>query len=270
MIDLHTHFIPDWDDGPSSIDDSLRMCDKAVRDGVTDVVLTPHLYRATLHGDSIDLLNDRVREFLEAAGSTGLRFHRGAEVFAVHNLVELARAHPEMRLGGASHVLVEFDVHSVPQHVGDLFYRLQLAGFTPVIAHPERNSAFQQRPERLFELVSAGALAQITGQSLEGYWGEEARDAARMFLRHRWVHCVATDAHTVNRRAPELSRGLAAAAAVVGDEMARMLTHDVPKCILEDEPLPDLGDPVPPKRALKVRNPFARLFKRLTAEDTET
>ena len=263
MIDLHTHYIPDWDDGSRSMEDSLKMCEKAKADGITDVVLTPHLYRATLHGDDLQLLDERYAEFIEKTASTGLRFHRGAEVFAVHNIVDLARDHAAVRLGGSSYVLVEFAVNSIPPQARDMIYQMQLAGFTPVIAHPERNTAFQERPERLFELVRLGALAQVTAQSLTGAFGPEAKEAVTQFLEQRWVHVIASDTHSLNRREPVLSKGLHAAAAIVDEDVAQMMVEDVPRAILQDEGIPDVGEPIEPKPSRRLRIPVPSFLKKL-------
>ncbi|MEW6365183.1 MAG: CpsB/CapC family capsule biosynthesis tyrosine phosphatase [Acidobacteriota bacterium] len=262
MIDLHTHYIPDWDDGARTMEDSLKMCEKARADGIREVVLTPHLHRATLHGDDLQLLDERCAEFLEKAQSTGLRFHRGAEVFAVHNIVDIAREHPAVRLGGSSYVLVEFAENSIPPQVRDMIYQMQLAGFTPIIAHPERNTAFQQRPRRLFELVRLGALAQVTAQSITGAFGPQAKDAVTQFLEQRWVHLIASDTHSLNRREPVLSKGLRAASTIIDEDVARMMVEDVPRAILQDEAVPDLGEPIEPKPARRLGIPIPSFLKK--------
>lgn len=262
MIDLHAHYLPDWDDGPSTMEESLRMCKVAIADGITDVILTPHLYRATRYGDDLGLLAERFDDFVKKASHTGLRFHRGAEVVVVHDIVDLVRDQPELRLAGSSYVLLEFAVSSVPPQTRDIFYRLQLLGFTPIIAHPERNMVFQQRPELLFELVSAGAVTQVTAQSFVGAFGHTAKEAVTAFAKRRWVHVIASDTHSLRGREPVLSKGVDAAAAIVGERTAWAMTCEVPLAILRNEALPDLGDPIPTAENRCLRIPIPSFLRR--------
>ncbi len=257
MIDIHSHYLPDWDDGPRAWDDTLRMCEKSRADGVTDVIVTPHLFRATLHGDDLALLAGRFEEFEERTRACGLRFHRGAEVFLTHEVVEFVRAHAEARLAGGRYVLLEFPVSSIPPQAREISYQLQLAGIIPVLAHPERNTAFQQNPALLYNFVLAGALTQITAQSLTGRFGSEAAEAARLFLEHRWIHAIACDAHGPDRREPILSKGRMAAAEIVGEEEAEALVQTNTCAILKGEPLTDAPEPIPVEepRGLRIRIP---------------
>ncbi len=267
MIDIHAHYIPDWDDGPKSLDVSLQMCERAVADGITDVILTPHLYRVTRHGDNLDLLSSRFTEFVGEAQSSGLRFHRGNEILIVHNLVDVVKSSPEVRLANSCYVLVELPEGSVPPGIGEMFYKLQLEGFTPVIAHPERNAVFQEHPEELFELISHGALTQVTAQSITGQFGHRARKSVEHFLRNKWVHVIASDAHSVNSREPLLSKGRAAAAEIVGEEIARILVVDAPNSILRDQAMPDIGDPIPVKTSNRFSVRLPSLFRSRKEEE---
>jgi protein-tyrosine phosphatase len=105
-----------------------------------------------------------------------------------------------------------------------------------VIAHPERSAAVQAAPERLRAAIEAGALVQLTASSLTAGSRASSRLAARALLDLRFAHLIAGDAH-----APHVRRaGMMEAAAALGDEgLARWLTEDVPRAIVENEPLPE-------------------------------
>ena len=108
-------------------------------------------------------------------------------------------------------------------------------GFTPLLAHPERNDAIAERPERLRPLVEAGCYVQVTSGSVTGGLGRTARRAAESLLELGLVHVVATDLH-----GPSLERaGLAAAFEALGcGEVARRLVSTAPRAVLEGAPLP--------------------------------
>jgi protein-tyrosine phosphatase len=83
--------------------------------------------------------------------------------------------------------------------------RLRDARITPVITHPERNPSIQPRLRSLRDWVKEGCLIQITGQSLLGRFGREAQSAADTLLDWGMVHFVASDAHDLHDRTPDLS-----------------------------------------------------------------
>jgi protein-tyrosine phosphatase len=106
----------------------------------------------------------------------------------------------------------------------------------PLLAHPERNPAVQDHPERLQPLVDTGAIVQITAASLDGRLDRASQKAAERLIELSLAHVLASDAHGPHIRAS----GLAAAAGRVGDpELARYLTTEAPAAIVR-------GDAVPP------------------------
>jgi protein-tyrosine phosphatase len=249
MIDLHTHFLWDWDDGPDDLYQTRAMCRMAEKDGTTAICLTPHIFRMTRHDNDLGVLGQRMGEFdreMRSAG-IGLEFHWGAEVF-VH--AEVVRAIEKYRftVDQTSYVFLEFDAEGVPVGASNMLAQLLSKGFVPIISHPERNRGFAARPELLYDFVSMGCAAQVTAASLTGEMGKEVRATAGLFLMNNLVHVIASDAHRAIGRPPGLSRAVAAAAKVVGESKARAMVTEIPQAILENRALPDWGEPVDPLR----------------------
>ncbi|HAR35556.1 MAG TPA: hypothetical protein DCR87_01365 [Acidobacteria bacterium] len=257
MIDLHTHLLPDWDDGPESWEETARMVEVAAADGIEAICLTPHLFRFSRYQDSQQVLEERFSQFYDRFGADNrIKFFQGAEVFIHPDLVqEVGRRN--LSLNQSEYVFVEFPGDQVPIGTRDLFYRLMLAGYTPIISHPERNDLFGRQPEILYDLVSRGCLAQLTAGSLTGGFGSEIQKRAELFLRHHLVQVMASDAHDSKNRKPVLSRGVEAAARIVGRDMAEAMVREVPEAILNNQLVPELGRPVNPVR----RRKFLGLFK---------
>jgi protein-tyrosine phosphatase len=258
MIDLHTHFLWDWDDGPDDLYQARAMCRLAKKDGTTAICLTPHLFRMTRHQDDLGVLRQRMVEFdheMREAG-IGLEFHWGAEVF-VH--AEVVRAIEKYRftVDQTSYVFLEFASEGVPVGASGMLSQLLSKGFVPIISHPERNRGFAARPELLFEFVSMGCAAQVTGASLTGELGKEVRTAAGLFMVNNLVHIIASDAHRAIGRPPGLSRAVAAAAKIVGESKARAMVTEIPRAILENRALPDWGEP---RNPVQGRNWTQRLL----------
>jgi protein-tyrosine phosphatase len=249
MIDLHTHLLWDWDDGPDDRAQALAMCRMAEKDGTKAVCLTPHLFRANRHGDDLGLLRQRMVEFdkeMRAAG-VGIEFHWGAEVY-VH--AEVVRAIEKFRftVDQTSYVFLEFAADGVPVGAANMLAQLMGKGFVPIISHPERNRGFAARPELLFEFINMGCAAQVTAASLTGELGKETRTTAGLFMVNNLVHIIASDAHRAIGRPPGLSRAVEAASKIVGESKARAMVTEVPRAILENKALPDWGEPENPLR----------------------
>jgi protein-tyrosine phosphatase len=249
MIDLHTHLLWDWDDGPDEPSQARAMCRLAEKDGTTAICLTPHVFRMTRHADDLGILRGRMGEFdrMVREAGIGIEFHWGAEVF-VH--AEVARAIEKYRftVDQTSYVFLEFASEGVPVGAAGMLAQLMSKGFVPIISHPERNRGFIARPELLFEFVSMGCAAQVTAASLTGELGKEARTAAGLFMVNNLVHIIASDAHGVIGRPPGLSKAVAAAAKIVGESKAMAMVTEVPRAILDNKALPDWGEPENPLR----------------------
>jgi protein-tyrosine phosphatase len=247
MIDLHTHMLWDWDDGPDDPAQARTMCRIAEKDGTTTVCLTPHVFRMTRHGDDLGLLRERMVEFESEVrrSGIGLEIHWGAEVF-VHPEVVRAIERYRFTVDQTGYVFLEFSSGGVPVGAATVLSQLLAKGFVPIISHPERNRGFAARPELLFEFVAMGCAAQVTAASLTGELGKEVRATAGLFLVNNLVHLIASDAHRTIGRPPGLRRAVEAASKIVGESKARAMVTDVPRAILENKVLPDWGEPENP------------------------
>ena len=248
MIDLHTHFLPDWDDGPEDWDETQKMVEMAAADGLVAVCLTPHVFRFSRYQDSLQVLEDRFSQFYDRFGSYDrIKFFRGAEVFIHPDLIQEIESR-SLSVNQSEYVFVEFPSDQVPAGTRELFYRMMLAGYTPIISHPERNELLGRQPEILYDLVNRGCLAQLTAGSLTGNFGPEVQKRAELFLRHHLVQLLASDAHDAKKRRPVLSRGLEVGSRLVGHELAEAMVREVPEAILNDQMIPELEQPIDPAR----------------------
>lgn len=239
MIDLHTHYLPGLDDGARDLQETLAMAEIAWRDGIRQVVVTPHIaegqWQTTPEGIRQKLAE--VRAACRVRG-LGLEFIPGAEVLICDDLP--ARIHdgraPTLA-GGGRYLLLEFPFVGLPLCTKDVIFQLRLQGVRPIIAHPERYGEFQQEPERFYRFAVDGILGQVTAQSLLGGNGPLSKKTAELFIKHRWAQVLATDTHGPSNRPPILSQAVRAAAALIGEEEARKMVTDTPQRIIEGRPV---------------------------------
>ena len=246
MYDLHTHLLPDWDDGVPDWETAFRLINRACEDGIEKICLTPHLFRQTKHGDDPEEMKKRTAAFIERARRLPVALYAGAEVHIHPGMGRTIKEHG-LTVNGSRYAFIEFPAEQVPAGARDLVFEMTLLGIVPIVSHPERNAVFANRPGVLYELVGMGALGQVTAQSLTGDFGRRTRDAAERLMRLNLVHLIASDAHD-ETRPPELARAVKKAARIVGEEKARAMVTDVPAAIVEDREVPDRGEPVDPGR----------------------
>src|ERR1035437_2596871 len=172
MVDIHCHLLPGIDDGPTSWEETLQMCETAAADGITHIVATPHCndhYRFDRKA-ALVLVEEISRRAPKIAFSLGCDFHLS------YDNVEDAKRHPEQyTIGKTKYLLVELSEYSVPSSMTTVLSHLCGLGLVPIITHPERNSLMEGRFELIEEWISVGCLVQVTAGSLTGGWGSAAK-----------------------------------------------------------------------------------------------
>ena len=187
----------------------------------------------------------RLQQTLNREGIS-LQLVTGADNHIVPDFVAQLRSGHLLSLADTRYVLVEPPHHVAPPRLEDLFFSLLVAGYVPILTHPERLTWISSHYEMVQRLVRAGVWMQITAGSLTGAFGRNARYWGERMLDEGYVHILATDAHDVNRRPPNLSQGRELAAKRVGDAEAQHLVLTRPRGVL----LNDLPSNLPkPERA---------------------
>src|SRR6185436_15135948 len=165
MIDIHSHILPDVDDGARTLDEALEMARIAAADGIQQMCCTPHMFNGISDNPEPQEVVDRVNAFqnaIDEAGIKGFKVLPGNEVHVSHEIAEQARRDRVTKLNRQNYMLVEFPMMTVPIGVEELFYRLQLNGVRPILVHPERNSQLQARPSMVADFVAHGVFIQVT------------------------------------------------------------------------------------------------------------
>jgi protein-tyrosine phosphatase len=246
VIDLHGHYLPGVDDGAPDMEASLAMLRHAQADGIEAVVATPHACSSLCRARDFDSLRRERDNWLAALDQSGLRLKvvTGSEVFFTSELLELLRDNRDiLTINNGSYFILEFPADYVYAHCQDFFYKILTEGFIPIVSHAERNSEIQRSPGILRDLVKVGALCQINAGSLRGDFGPAARQCAYELLHNNLVHVIASDAHDLERRKPELAFARSLLPQTDREKIA-MYLHDIPAAIIADEAVPDIGEPL--------------------------
>jgi protein-tyrosine phosphatase len=236
VVDIHSHILPEVDDGSKSWETSVAMCRMAAADGITHQVATPHA-NDRYHYDRAYLQG--LIDHLQALVGDGIALSLGCDFHLSYENLQAVLANPgHYAIGTTHYMLVELNNYSVPPQTEDCFTQLGDRGITAIITHPERNPIARENLQRVVEWAEQGCVIQVTGSALTGFWGERARRAAHWLLEHDSVHVLATDAHETEKRIPVLSTARDAVAQICGRDVAEALVEGNPQAIISNQPLP--------------------------------
>ena len=232
MIDIHSHLLPGVDDGSKSVEMSLPVLERFAADGVTCVVLTPHLLASQASYAPYER-NHAIFEELRSVAPREIELRLGWEIMLDEPNTDLRTR--TLGLGGSRAVLVEFPRLGVPARASDELYRIGSSGVVPVLAHPERYYGCTE--ERVVEWRQAGAVIQMDTACLLGK-GRVAK-LSRSLVQRGLVDLFASDNHGDSRSLSTARDWLCDVATV---EHADLMTHTNARNLLDGLPLV----PVPP------------------------
>lgn len=255
IVDLHSHLIPGVDDGAQDGAEARAGLEAMVADGVRKLVCSPHLDASLTRNGS--QLEARLAE-IDAGWEELQRIAREVEPeLEVVRAVELKLDLPEpdlsderLRVGGGRFVLVEFPYMMVPPFSAHVLSALRMAGWYPVLVHPERYTGVSTDLELAREWRRVGAYLQVNGGSLLGRYGQDARRLALALVEAGLADYISSDFHSRGR--PRIQEYRSALVELGGEERAELLLSVNPARLLEGEapfPVP----PLPTRRGLMDR-----------------
>ncbi|MEM7774269.1 MAG: CpsB/CapC family capsule biosynthesis tyrosine phosphatase [Pseudomonadota bacterium] len=237
MFDLHCHILPGLDDGASSLSVALDMARRQVDQGVEVVACTPHILPGVYANSGSEIV-PAVSRFQEHLGDAGipLQLVSGADNHISPNFVaDLQRGHL-LPINGSRYVLVEPPHHNQPPRLEAVFWDIIAAGHVPILTHPERLEWINVKGgfDVFRRLHQRGVGMQVTAGSLTGRFGKRAKYWAERLVCEGLVDILASDAHNLTTRPPDLDRGARAAEGLVGQNAAHHMVVTAPKAILEN------------------------------------
>jgi protein-tyrosine phosphatase len=200
MIDFHTHILPGIDDGAKTPSISARMLDKEIEQGVKEVVLTPHYYGKESVAQFLSLRSEAY-DALRAQNITQIKFRLGAEVLltGVNDPDNELLCH--LAIEGSRCVLIELPYarwnESLFDKISDF---IADTGYSVVIAHAERYEELLKNPALVTLLADMGCYIQL---NTSAFVHTHTKKFAFALLKHGLVHCLGTDAHNDEDRAPD-------------------------------------------------------------------
>lgn len=194
-VDIHSHLIPGIDDGAKTFEDTLRLTKALEGFGVSQFITTPHVFEHYW-----DNSNEKIKIYEEIT-STNLKnnqvlipFRAAAEYMIDEHFITLFQSEALLTLKD-NYVLVEISYVNAPIQLYTILFDLQVAGYIPVLAHPERYVFFHNNFDEYHKLKNAGCLFQLNLLSVVGYYGDEITKIAEKLLQKKMYDFVGSDVH---------------------------------------------------------------------------
>lgn len=201
MIDIHNHLLVGADDGPETEEDALELLKQAADNGITDIIVTPHQYSGDYLNPNSKIVPkmEQLRDMLNEH-QLDINVYPGQEIRINGELINELKSGSNIALNDSRYVLVEFSFMDVPNYTENMFFELQLKGYTPLIAHPERCRPLMDNTDRLYQLIEKGAISQVTATSVAGSLGDGLQEKSLKLIESNLVHIVGSDAHDAGLR----------------------------------------------------------------------
>jgi len=222
MIDIHCHILDGIDDGAQDLDASLNMIKHAVNEGITKIIATPH-HKNGKYDNVASSIKDKVIELNKTIKEHNLPIEilPGQESRIYGDLLEDYDKGEILTLNHSKYLFIEFPSNHVPRYTKKLLFDIQLAGLSPIIVHPERNSEIIENPSILYKLVEQGAATQVTASSVTGHFGKKIKKFSLQLIESNQAHFIASDAHNLSGRSFRLRE----AYDEIGKEFGRDLVY---------------------------------------------
>lgn len=199
FVDIHSHLLPGIDDGAKDMDHSIELIEKMISYGITKFITTPHVL-GDVYPNSTALIQEKaeeVRTELRKRGIEGISFRAAAEYMMDEQFVERLKQKDLLTLKD-NKILVEMSYFNAPYNLFDILFEIQLQGFKPVLAHPERYNFYHRDFQMYYKLKKAGCLFQLNLLSLTEQYGKGVQKTAQQLLKENLYDFVGTDTHHNN------------------------------------------------------------------------
>lgn len=197
-IDIHSHLLPGIDDGARTFADTLRLTKALQEIGVTQFITTPHIIQHVWDNTQEQILDKKSDTVLELQkNNITIPFHAAAEYLMDDQFVQLFQSHNLLTLKD-NNVLVEMSYINPPIQLYSILFDLQVAGYIPILAHPERYLFYHNNFNEYQKLKRAGCLFQLNLLAVVGYYGAGISKIAEQLLQKGMYTYVGSDVHHDN------------------------------------------------------------------------
>ncbi len=258
MIDIHSHILPNIDDGSRSIEETFNLIREAKNVGFDAIVSTSH-YMEGYYETNVPEREVWVKAIYEnlQAKNIDINLFLGNEIYMSENIIKLLEERKASTINDTSYVLFELPLNAEPLNLYDIIYEMQQYKLVPILAHPERYSFVQREPELVYDLVEKGVLMQANYGSIIGQYGKKAQITVTKFFEGNMIHLLGSDVHRQNTIYPKIPQILSELNELIGEKKLEELTTINPNLVIHNKRI-DIETPHIMKLTFKEKMMFAK------------
>lgn len=194
-VDFHSHFLPGLDDGCTTMDESMDLIQRMRDYGYQKLIMSPH-NMGDYYKNTPEIILDKLAQVKAEAAKRKIDIFLDAtaEYYLDEWFEEKIKTKNLLPFGG-NKILFEISYVNEPRNLFQTIFNLEIAGYQPVIAHPERYAFFHSDFEIYEKLVAQGCHLQVNLLSLIGYYGFAEKKIAERLIDKNMVYYVGSDAH---------------------------------------------------------------------------
>lgn len=195
--DIHSHFIPGIDDGAQTMEDSLLLIDELHKMGYKKIITTPHVMSDSFRNTPQIILDglEKVRSALKEA-HIPVEIEAAAEYYVDYEFEKKIDTEQLLTFGD-NYLLFEVSYVNPPDNLNSIIFKLQTAGYKPVLAHPERYNFWHGNFSKYEELRDKKVLFQLNINSLTGYYSFSTKKIAERMIATNMIDFLGTDCHHI-------------------------------------------------------------------------
>lgn len=235
VVDIHSHILPGVDDGAKDMQETKRMIDIAVEEGIDVIITTPH-YEVGIEPEAVARYQEAYEEVLQyiKENEIPIQLYQGNEIFYSVSIPEILQNGDIHTMNGSRYILVEFSPNTEYKFMERALSMLLYAGYWPILAHTERYMELR-KINRVEELIRMGAFIQVNTNAITGKEGWQTKRYCHQLLKNCLVHALGTDAHSSRHRRPQMRECLDYIDKKYGREYCRRISEENPHRILKGE-----------------------------------
>ncbi len=193
--DMHSHLIPGIDDGSKSMEETITLIKELHGLGYKKLITTPHIMSDFYKNTPEIIMSglEKVREAIKAE-NIPIEINAAAEYYMDDGFVNKLENEKLLCLKD-NYLLFEISYVNAPENMMELIFRMQVLGYKPIMAHPERYPFWFNNVDFYKGLRDQGVLLQLNTNSLAGYYGPEAKKLAEKFIENEMIDLIGTDLH---------------------------------------------------------------------------
>ncbi len=200
-VDMHSHMLPGIDDGAVTVEESLSYFKAMQEWGYHKCICTPHIFRG-VHNNSADTILpalEKMRAAL-AEAAIALSIDAAAEYMVDESFMDLLNNNTPLLTIAGKYILIEMSYAAPSPYLENAIFKLNIQGYKPILAHPERYSYFHHQLDYYDRLLEMGCIFQVNLLSLSGYYGMPVKKFALKMLKQNMFALIGTDLHHHNHK----------------------------------------------------------------------